>query len=116
PVGLHWIADRQSGPQILRHGSEAARRTVLPAIAAGTCCIGIGMSETDAGSDLAAVRTRGEQVDGGWRVHGAKLWTSFAHHADYVIVLARTAPAGKDRHAGLTQFLVDTRTPGFAAN
>jgi alkylation response protein AidB-like acyl-CoA dehydrogenase len=116
PVGLHWIADRQSGPAILRHGSEVARRRVLPEIAAGRCCIGIGMSEAGAGSDLAAVRTRAERADGGWRITGSKLWTSHAHRSQYMIALVRTAPAGEDRHSGLTQFLIDMSTPGVQAN
>jgi len=114
PVGMHWIADRQSGPQIARHGSEGLRHRVLPRIAAGTCCFSIGMSEPGAGSDLAAVRTRADAVEGGWRLNGGKLWTSHAHRADFAIVLARTSPAGDDRHAGLTQFVVDMRAAGVA--
>jgi alkylation response protein AidB-like acyl-CoA dehydrogenase len=114
PVGMHWIADRQSGPQIARHGSEALRRRVLPRIAAGTCCFSIGMSEPGAGSDLAAVRTRADAVEGGLRLNGSKLWTSHAHRADFAIVLARTSPAGDDRHAGLTQLVVDMRAEGVA--
>jgi len=97
PVGLHWIADRQSGPQIARHGSLAMKRKILPQIAAGRCCFGIGMSEPDAGSDLASVRTRADRTTRGWRITGTKLWTSNAHRARYVIVLARTAPPEKDR-------------------
>ena len=116
PLGMHWIADRQSGPQILRHGGEPARRRILPEIVAGRCCIGIGMSEPNAGSDLAAVRTRAVKAEGGWRVTGAKLWTSNAHRAHFIIVLCRTEPAGEDRHAGLTQFLVDMASPGVRAN
>ena len=58
PCGAHWIADRQSGPQILRHGSEQAKRSIIPRICSGECFFGIGMSEPDSGSDLAAVRTR----------------------------------------------------------
>lgn len=112
PVGLHWIADRQSGPQIARHGSEALRRKVLPAIAAGECCIGIGMSEPGAGSDLAAVRTQAVVVPGGWRLTGSKLWMSHAHRAQYAIVLARSGPAEADRHAGLTQFVLDMSSAG----
>lgn len=115
PLGMHWIPDRQSGPQILRHGSEEARVAILPRIAAGTCGVGIGMSEPDVGSDLASVRTRATRCDGGWRVQGTKLWTSHAHRAQYVIVLARTSPASANRHAGLTQLIVDTSAKGFAA-
>jgi alkylation response protein AidB-like acyl-CoA dehydrogenase len=116
PVGSHWIADRQSGPQIARHGSLAMKRKVLPLITAGRCCFGIGMSEPDAGSDLASVRTRAERTTRGWRITGTKLWTSNAHRAQYVIVLARTAAPEKDRHAGLTQFVVDMTLPGVKAN
>ncbi len=108
PVGHHWVADRQSGPNILRNGTEAQRQAILPRIAAGTCSFCIGMSEPDSGSDLAAARTRAERVDGGWRVNGTKVWTSGAHRADYMILFCRTGPAaGEDRHAGASQFLVD---------
>ena len=113
PVGAHWVADRQSGNQILRHGSERARRTILPRIAAGECFFSIGMSEPDSGSDLAAVRSRARKVEGGWSISGSKVWTSGAHHAHYLIALVRTAPLEEDRHAGLTQFVVDTSRPGL---
>jgi len=112
PVGAHWVADRQSGHQILRYGSERARRELLPRIAAGTCFFAIGMSEPDSGSDLAAVRTRGVKVDGGWKLSGTKVWTSNAHRAHYKITLARTAPKAEDRHAGMTQFIIDLAKPG----
>src|SRR5437764_4630508 len=58
PVGLHWIAERQSGPSILRFGTEEQKLSILPRIAAGECFFCIGMSEPDTGSDLASVRTR----------------------------------------------------------
>lgn len=112
PVGAHWVADRQSGYQILAHGTESARAAILPRIAAGECFFAIGMSEPDSGSDLAAVRTRGEKVEGGWRISGTKVWTSNAHRAHYLIALVRTAPKEEDRHAGLTQFIVDLAQPG----
>ncbi|MBN9006747.1 MAG: acyl-CoA dehydrogenase family protein [Rhizobiales bacterium] len=113
PAGAHWIADRQSGPQILKHGSERARATILPKIAAGECYFGIGMSEPDSGSDLAAVRTKATRVDGGWTINGSKIWTSNAHRVHYLIVLARTSPLDQDRHAGLTQFIVATDSKGI---
>lgn len=115
PVAAHWIADRQSGPLLLRHGSEEQRRAILPRIATGECFVCIGMSEPDSGSDLAAARTRAEPVDGGWRVTGSKLWTTNAHHADYMILLARTGDAGQ-RHEGLSQFVVDMKTPGVVVS
>ena len=108
PVGHHWVADRQSGPNILRNGTEAQRDLILPRIAAGECCFCIGMSEPDSGSDLAAARTRAVAVQGGWLVNGTKVWTSNAHVADYMILFCRTdAKDGADRHAGASQFLVD---------
>ncbi|MER2533788.1 MAG: acyl-CoA dehydrogenase family protein [Rhizobiaceae bacterium] len=112
PVGSHWMADRQSGPQIMRNGSEALREEVLPQIAAGKLTFGIGMSEPDSGSDLSSVRTKAEKVEGGWRIEGRKVWTTNAHHADYLIVLCRSAPKTEDRYAGLSQFVVPLDAPG----
>jgi alkylation response protein AidB-like acyl-CoA dehydrogenase len=107
PVGSHWVADRQSGPLLLRHGTERQRQEILPRIAAGECYFCIGMSEPDAGSDLAAVRTRAMPVPGGFRVNGTKLWTSGAHRCHYMILFCRTGAVEGDRHGGTSQFLVD---------
>ncbi len=108
PVGHHWVADRQSGPSILKNGTEAQKQLILPKIAAGECSFCIGMSEPDSGSDLAAARTRAQQVQGGWLVNGTKVWTSSAHIADYMILFCRTGEKSEDdRHAGASQFLVD---------
>lgn len=112
PCSAHWVADRQSGPSLLRYGTEAQRMRFLPAIARGECCFAIGMSEPDSGSDLAAVRTRAHKVDGGWRVRGQKTWTSMAHLADAFFCLCRTSPDDGDRHAGLSQLIVDLHSPG----
>ncbi|MFC0284746.1 acyl-CoA dehydrogenase family protein [Camelimonas abortus] len=113
PVGAHWIADRQSGPLILKVGTEEQKQSILPRIAAGECYFCIGMSEPDTGSDLASVRTRAVKVDGGWVVNGAKVWTTGAHIAHYMILLCRTAEQTASRHEGLTQMLVDLKnTPG----
>src|SRR5258705_5371760 len=75
PVAAHWISDRQVGPNLLRYGSEPLRQRYLPAIAQGACYFAIGLSEPDAGSDLAAVRTAGTGADGGWPWAGTKHWT-----------------------------------------
>ncbi|QJY48584.1 acyl-CoA dehydrogenase [Pseudonocardia broussonetiae] len=113
PVAAHWVADRQIGPTLLRFGTEEQRQRYLPRIAAGECYFGIGMSEPDAGSDLAAVRTKAVQVDGGWELTGTKVWTSGAHHAHAFFALARSAPREEEnRHAGLSQFIVDLDSPG----
>jgi alkylation response protein AidB-like acyl-CoA dehydrogenase len=109
PVGAHWIADRQSGPLLLRYGTEEQREFFLPRIIAGECFFSIGMSEPDSGSDLASVRTTGTRVDGGWRVNGTKLWSSHAHRNHYMIALIRTEPQGENRHAGLSQMIVDLK-------
>ena len=112
PAGAHWVADRQSGPVLLRFGSEEQRQAILPRIVKGECYFSIGMSEPDSGSDLASVRTRAEPVPGGFRVNGTKVWTSGAHRNHYCITLVRTSGQHGDRHKGLSQLLVDLKTPG----
>ena len=113
PVAAHWISDRQVGPNMLRYGSEALKQRYLPAIARGECYFAIGLSEPDAGSDLAAVRTTGTRAEGGWIVSGVKIWTSGAHRAHALIALLRTGPAdGRQRHAGLSQLLIELGQPG----
>jgi acyl-CoA dehydrogenase len=113
PVAAHWVADRQIGPSLMRFGTETQRRKFLPGIAAGEVYFGIGMSEPDAGSDLAAVRTKAVQVSGGWELTGTKVWTSGAHHAHAFFALARSAPRDEqNRHAGLSQFIVQLDSPG----
>lgn len=113
PVAAQWVADRQIAPSLLTYGTEEQKREYLPRIASGECCFGIGMSEPDSGSDLASVRTKGVRVDGGWSVTGTKVWTSGAQHAEAFFALARTSPLDtSDRHAGLSQFIVDLRSEG----
>jgi alkylation response protein AidB-like acyl-CoA dehydrogenase len=118
PVAAHWIADRQSGPNLLRYGTEVQRQSILPRIAAGECYFVIGMSEPDSGSDLASIRTRAvRNGDGDWVVNGAKVWTSNAHASHYAITLVRTAPSdSSNRHAGMSQLLVDLSLPGITVN
>lgn len=114
PVAAHWVAERQSGPLIMRLGTDAQKAEILPKIIQGEITFCIGMSEPQAGSDLAAIRTRAERTAVGWQIEGRKLWTTHAAKADYMILLARTAPADpQKRHAGMSQFLVDMRTPGI---
>ena len=107
PVWAHWVADRQSGPLILRYGTEEQRREFLPRIARGECYFCIGMSEPDSGSDLASIRTRARKADGGWLLNGTKLWTSWAHRCHYMIALVRTSPPDENRHAGMSQMIID---------
>ncbi|MFT7385232.1 MAG: acyl-CoA dehydrogenase [Candidatus Pseudothioglobus sp.] len=111
PVGAHWIADRQSGTQLLKFGSEGQRQAYLPRIARGECFFSIGMSEPDTGSDLASIRTSAVKVDGGWCLNGSKIWSSGAHLNHYMIALVRTEAVSSNRHAGLSQFIVDLHNP-----
>src|SRR5258705_3410852 len=113
PCVAHWIAERHSGPQILRHGSDRARQEILPRIARGECWFGIGMSEPDVGSDLASVRTRADKAPGGWRINGSKVWTTNEHQVHYTIALVRTEQATARKHDGLTQFIVNMEEPGI---
>jgi alkylation response protein AidB-like acyl-CoA dehydrogenase len=113
PVAAHWIADRQTAPALLRYGTEQQKHHYLPDIARGECFFAIGLSEPNAGSDLAAVRTRAARVVGGWELTGTKVWTSGAHNAHAFFVLARSGPAdGRDRRAGLSQFIVGLSQTG----
>jgi alkylation response protein AidB-like acyl-CoA dehydrogenase len=111
PIAYHWIADRQSGPLIARFGTNAQREELLPRICRAETSFCIGMSEPEAGSDLAAVRTRATRVDGGWSLSGTKIWTSGAHYHELMIALVRTSEED-NRHGGLTQMIVDLSRHG----
>lgn len=112
PVAAHWIAERQVGPMLMKHGTEGQRGRFLPGIARGEVVFSIGMSEPSSGSDLASVRTRAKPTDSGWLLNGQKIWTSYAESADFAMVLCRTSE-GDDRHGGLSQLIVDLRSPGI---
>ncbi len=114
PVSAHWIAERQSAPMVLRYGSEAQKRAIVPRVCAGELFFAIGMSEPQAGSDLASVRTRATRTDRGWRVQGQKIWTTNAEHSHFMIALVRTSGTPEDRQRGLSQLLIDLKTPGIS--
>lgn len=117
PIAAHWFSDRQIAPALLAHGTEEQKRRYLPAIARGEFYFALGMSEPDAGSDLAAVRTVAKRTERGWRVTGRKVWTSGAHHAHAILFLARSSPVGEGpRHAGMSQFLCELPAPGVTVN
>jgi acyl-CoA dehydrogenase len=117
PVRLHFVADRQSGPILLKYAPEHIKADIVPRICRGELCFVIGMSEPGSGSDLFAAKTRATKTDGGWLINGTKIWTSNAHIADYMLGLFRTSPSTKEnRRHGLTQFLVDMKAPGIAIN
>ena len=116
PVARHWIADRQTGPLLLKFGNEEQRQKFLPKIVSGDCYFSIGMSEPDTGSDLASIRTSATKTDGGWLVNGSKIWSSFAHTNHYMVALVRTEPKSENRHAGMSQLIIDLTDPKVKIN
>jgi acyl-CoA dehydrogenase len=113
PVGAHWVADRQSGPLLMRFSPDVLAPRYVPRIVRGEAFFCIGMSEPDSGSDLASIRTKAVRTAQGWLINGRKVWTSRAHHAHCMIVLVRTGDRGENRHAGLSQLLLEMNTPGI---
>ena len=114
PVAGHWIADRQSGPLILKYGTPQQQAFYLPRICASEAFFCIGMSEPNSGSDLASVGTRATPAaDGGWRLNGRKVWTTNAQNCQYMIALVRTSGEPQDRQKGLSQVIVDLSLPGI---
>ena len=117
PTRKYFVADRQSGPTLIRYASETIKSTVLPRIIAGEAMFCIGMSEPNSGSDLFAAQAKATRVEGGWKLNGTKIWTTGARHADYMIGLFRTsAPTKENRRHGLTSFLVDMHADGVTVN
>jgi acyl-CoA dehydrogenase len=117
PANFHFVADRQSGPILLKYAPEPIKKDILPRICRGELCFAIGMSEPGSGSDLFAAKAKATKTDGGWRINGSKIWTTSAQIADYMLALFRTSPSTKEnRRHGLTQFLVNMKTPGITVN
>ena len=117
PTRRFFVADRQSGPVLLKYAPEHIKADILPRICRGEVCFAIGMSEPNSGSDLFAAKTKATRTDGGFLINGTKIWTTSAHIADYMIAIFRTSPSTKEnRRHGLTQFLVDMKSPGIRVN
>jgi alkylation response protein AidB-like acyl-CoA dehydrogenase len=98
-IALQWV-----GPTLLVYGTEEQKKRLIPPLLSGEEIWCQGFSEPGAGSDLASLQTRAVKVEGGYRVTGHKVWTTLAHAARWMILLART-DAEADQHAGLSYFL-----------
>jgi alkylation response protein AidB-like acyl-CoA dehydrogenase len=112
PVAAHWFGDRQIGPALLAHGTAEQKAELVPRIARAEISFCAGMSEPNAGSDLAALATRADADGDDFVIRGQKIWTSFATEADYCYLVARTDPAAP-RHKGISELLISMRTPGI---
>src|SRR5690606_5599032 len=99
------------GPTLLQFGSEAQKLEHLPRIVEGSVRWCQGYSEPNAGSDLANVQLKAEDLGDDYLLNGQKVWTSHADKSDWIFCLARTDPAAK-KQLGITFLLVDMATPG----
>jgi alkylation response protein AidB-like acyl-CoA dehydrogenase len=112
PIAASWFADRQMGPALLAYGTPDQQDTFLPGIVAGETTWCIGMSEPNAGSDLASLKTSAERRGDEFVINGQKIWTSFGAVADYCYLICRTSTDGPP-HAGISEVIVPMDSPGI---
>jgi len=112
PAACHWFADRQIGGSILEYGSEELKREILPQIVKGEMYVGLGMSEPDAGSDLASLKTQAREEGDYYIIDGQKTWTSGGSYVNWIYLLARTDP-NVPKHRGLSEFIIPMDLPGI---
>jgi alkylation response protein AidB-like acyl-CoA dehydrogenase len=115
PIASAWFGDRQVAPSLVAFGTPEQRERFLPDLIAGNATWCIGMSEPDAGSDLASLRTNARRTDGGYLVNGLKTWTSFGEVADYCYLICRTSVDGP-QHTGLSELIVPLDSPGVSVS
>jgi pimeloyl-CoA dehydrogenase large subunit len=106
------FAVAMAGPAIFTFGTEKQKSRFLPRIANLDDWWCQGFSEPGAGSDLASLKTRATRVGGGYIINGQKVWTSLAHHADWMFCLCRTDPTATRKQSGISLFLIDMKSPG----
>jgi len=112
PAACHWFADRQIGGSIVTYGTDEQKRELLPKIIAGEAYIGLGMSETEAGCDLASLQTRAIEEGDNYIINGQKTWTSGGSFVNYFYLLARTDPEAP-KHRGISEFIIPADLPGI---
>ncbi|HUV45301.1 MAG TPA: acyl-CoA dehydrogenase family protein [Dehalococcoidales bacterium] len=113
PAACHWFADRQIGRSLIAHGTEEQKQELLPLILKGEAYIGLGMSEPEAGSDLASLQTRAVEDGDDYIIDGQKMWTSCARFMTHVYLVARTDPDAP-KHRGISEFVIDASLPGIS--
>jgi len=111
PAACHWFADRQIGGSILAYGTEEQKKELLPGILRGEIYVGLGMSEPEAGSDLASLRTKATEDGDYYVIDGQKMWTSGGSFMTHIYLVARTDPEAP-KHKGISEFIVDKSLPG----
>jgi len=112
PTADYWIGDRQIGPALIAYGSEEQKGEFLPRIIKGEISFALGMSEPEAGCDLASLTTLAVAEDDEYIINGQKVWTSGAADAEYIYLVLRTNP-NVPRHRGISEFIIDLKTPGI---
>jgi len=112
PMKAHNIGETIVGPSLIRYGTPEQQADYLPSILRGESSFGLGYSESEAGSDLASLRTRATRDGDDWIINGQKIWTSGAHLSDFGIIVVRTDP-NVPKHEGLTFFFLDMKSPGI---
>jgi len=112
PTACHWFGDRQIGRSIIAFGTEEQKKELLPKILRGEAYVGLGMSEPEAGSDLASLKTKAVEDGDEYVIDGQKMWTSCAGFMNYIYLVART-DSEAPKHRGISEFIIRADLPGI---